>query len=129
MPTPRIKTSAGKLLDILRLNMLYEPFRAKIHNLRAHKRSIQMFAYPGIHSTRYTKAAGPARKYICEFSACLRRYIMQPTFLGFLLQENSAYFPLLILKKKLNSMVLVREQTIPTERTPFVGEVIAKFCG
>jgi hypothetical protein len=26
-------------------------------------------------------------------------------------------------------MVLVRERTIPTERPPLVGEVIANFCG
>jgi hypothetical protein len=31
-------------------------------------------------------------------------------------------------KKKLNSMVWVRERTIPTERPPLVGEVIANFC-
>jgi hypothetical protein len=31
-------------------------------------------------------------------------------------------------KKKLNSMVRVRERTIPTERSPLVGEVIANFC-
>jgi hypothetical protein len=31
--------------------------------------------------------------------------------------------------KKLNSMVWVRERTIPTERPPLVGEVIADFCG
>jgi hypothetical protein len=31
--------------------------------------------------------------------------------------------------KKLNSMVRVRERTIPTERPPLVGEVIANFCG
>jgi hypothetical protein len=30
---------------------------------------------------------------------------------------------------KLNSMVLVRERTIPTERPPLVGEVIANLCG
>jgi hypothetical protein len=33
------------------------------------------------------------------------------------------------LKKKLNSMVWVRERTIPTERPPLVSEVIANFCG
>jgi hypothetical protein len=27
------------------------------------------------------------------------------------------------------SMVRVRERTIPTERPPLVGEVIANFCG
>jgi hypothetical protein len=31
--------------------------------------------------------------------------------------------------KKLNSMVSVRERTIPTERPPLVGEVIANLCG
>jgi hypothetical protein len=31
--------------------------------------------------------------------------------------------------KKKNSMVSVRERTIPTERPPLVGEVIANFCG
>jgi hypothetical protein len=30
---------------------------------------------------------------------------------------------------KLNSVTLVRERTIPTERPPLVGEVIANFCG
>jgi hypothetical protein len=30
---------------------------------------------------------------------------------------------------KKNSMVRVRERTIPTERPPLVGEVIANFCG
>jgi hypothetical protein len=32
-------------------------------------------------------------------------------------------------KKKKNSMVCVRERTIPTERPPLAGEVIANFCG
>jgi hypothetical protein len=32
-------------------------------------------------------------------------------------------------KLKLNSMVWVRERTIPTERPPLVSEVIANFCG
>jgi hypothetical protein len=32
-------------------------------------------------------------------------------------------------EKKTNSMVWVRERTIPTERPPHVGEVIANFCG
>jgi len=30
---------------------------------------------------------------------------------------------------KLNSVALVRERTIPTERPPTVGEVSANFCG
>jgi hypothetical protein len=34
-----------------------------------------------------------------------------------------------VYKTKLNSMALVRERTIPTERPPPVGEVSANFCG
>jgi hypothetical protein len=34
-----------------------------------------------------------------------------------------------VYKTKLNFMVWVRERTIPTERPPLVGEVIANFCG
>jgi hypothetical protein len=34
-----------------------------------------------------------------------------------------------ITKKKLNSVVWVRERTIPTGRPPLVGEVSAKYCG
>ena len=34
-----------------------------------------------------------------------------------------------IKKKYNNSVALVRERTIPTERPPPVGEVSAKFCG
>jgi hypothetical protein len=30
--------------------------------------------------------------------------------------------------KQTNSMVRVRERTIPTERPPLVGEVVANFC-
>jgi hypothetical protein len=33
------------------------------------------------------------------------------------------------LTKKLNSVALVRERTIPTERPPLVGEVSANLCG
>jgi hypothetical protein len=35
----------------------------------------------------------------------------------------------LSLKTKLNSVILVRERTMPTERPPLVGEVSANFCG
>ena len=47
-------------------------------------------------------------------------------------QLFSILLPLLILhstKTKLNSVALVRERTIPTERPPPVGEVSANFCG
>jgi hypothetical protein len=43
------------------------------------------------------------------------------------LRHNSAFVCLAL--QKLNSMVWVRERTIPTERPPLVGEVIANFCG
>ena len=36
---------------------------------------------------------------------------------------------IIIIIKKLNSVALVRERTIPTERPPPVGEVSANFCG
>jgi hypothetical protein len=36
---------------------------------------------------------------------------------------------LMKLKKKLNSVAFVREQTMPTERPPLDGEVSANFCG
>jgi hypothetical protein len=35
----------------------------------------------------------------------------------------------LIHSRRINSMALVRERTIPTERPPPVGEVSANFCG
>ena len=40
--------------------------------------------------------------------------------------EMSSYHEAMIWK---NSMALVRERTIPTERPPPVGEVSANFCG
>ena len=36
---------------------------------------------------------------------------------------------LMSINLKLNSVALVRERTIPTERPPPVGEVSANFCG
>jgi len=39
------------------------------------------------------------------------------------------YIYIYIYKLKLNSVALVRERTIPTERPPPVGEVSANFCG
>jgi hypothetical protein len=34
-----------------------------------------------------------------------------------------------VAERQINSMALVRERTIPTERPPLVGEVSANFCG
>ena len=44
-------------------------------------------------------------------------------WIGHILRRNC------LLKLKLNSVALVRERTIPTERQPPVGEVNANFCG
>ena len=43
--------------------------------------------------------------------------------------QYSEDVPWKLLKTKLNSVALVRERTIPTERPPPVGEVSANFCG
>jgi hypothetical protein len=37
--------------------------------------------------------------------------------------------PYHLTKTKLNSVALVRERTIPTQRPPPVGEVTVNFCG
>jgi hypothetical protein len=37
--------------------------------------------------------------------------------------------PTQLKQQQTNSMVWVRERTIPTERPPLVGEMIANFCG
>ena len=42
---------------------------------------------------------------------------------------NDVFYLLLSDTLKLNSVALVRERTIPTERPPPVGEVSANFCG
>jgi hypothetical protein len=52
-----------------------------------------------------------------------------------LLIKNVIFLNALILKQpqtkktKTNSVALVRERTIPTERQPLVDEVSANFCG
>jgi hypothetical protein len=45
-------------------------------------------------------------------------------YLGRPVRSQSLY-----LYKQTNSVVLVRERTMPIERPPLVGEVIASFCG
>jgi hypothetical protein len=52
-----------------------------------------------------------------------------PELLSFYGEMNVNYTTTTTTTKKLNSMVWVRERTIPTERPPLVGEVIANFCG
>jgi hypothetical protein len=36
---------------------------------------------------------------------------------------------IIVVSHKLNSLALVRERTIKTERPPLVAEIIASFCG
>jgi hypothetical protein len=43
--------------------------------------------------------------------------------------HNFSFFYRAFFTLKLNSVSLVRERTIPTERPPPVGEVSANFCG
>jgi len=43
--------------------------------------------------------------------------------------KNTYEFSTILLHTKLNSVVLVRTRTIPTERPPPVGELSANFCG
>jgi hypothetical protein len=38
-------------------------------------------------------------------------------------------YSILIINNNNNSVALVRDRTIPTERPPLVGEVSANFCG
>jgi hypothetical protein len=42
---------------------------------------------------------------------------------------KTSFLPTLALKTKLNSVALVSERTIPTQRPPLVDEVSAHFCG
>jgi len=44
-------------------------------------------------------------------------------------KSDSDFIPKSNLDKTLNSVALVRERTIATERPPPVGEVSANFCG
>jgi hypothetical protein len=68
--------------------------------------------FPWSESTRYTRVhtstlCSPFCRIIC-ISMC---------------------FYIITVNDKLNSVVWVRERTIPTERPPLVGEVSASFCG
>jgi hypothetical protein len=54
-----------------------------------------------------------------------QRHIAQ----GTVCHTRSHRFEYLKFHTKLNSVALVLEQTIPTERPPLVGEVTANFCG
>jgi hypothetical protein len=61
-------------------------------------------------------------------SSATRKNIREVFYL-FVLWIKYASKGKLKLKLKLNSVALVRERTIPTERSPPVGEVSANFCG
>jgi hypothetical protein len=72
-------------------------------------------------------------------TVCSRRHLLHERQIGFECNETHHLLVfadevnilgyIIIIIKKLNSMVWVRERTIPTERPPLVGEVIAKLCG
>jgi hypothetical protein len=59
------------------------------------------------------------------------RYYHKLSLFLSLFNENNIYQHIMekSSKTKLNSVALVRERTIPTERPPPVGEVSANFCG
>jgi hypothetical protein len=64
---------------------------------------------------------------ISQIKSSTRSYkavFLQLPFLGNHAPRNAGWT-----HKQKNSMVWVRERTIPTERPPLVGEVIANFCG
>jgi hypothetical protein len=77
---------------------------------------------------------GPTSSQESTISAYIMRW-MNPVSLGTgeasqeLFSPNFGEGGNLKLKTKLNSMVWVRERTIPTELPPLVGEVIANLCG
>jgi hypothetical protein len=49
--------------------------------------------------------------------------------ISIIIEEKVMHSILKLKKKKLNSIVWVRERTIPTKRPPLVSEVIDNFCG
>jgi hypothetical protein len=57
--------------------------------------------------------------------------IFQPVIFGMQLKMNGLALKELIAvtAKKLNSVALVHERTIPTEQPPLVSEVSTNFCG
>jgi hypothetical protein len=69
-------------------------------------------------------AIGSKISYVRLFYYNIKAILMQMGLESAYIHDNTKK-----LKKKLNSMVWVRERTIPTERPPLVGEVIANLCG
>jgi hypothetical protein len=59
----------------------------------------------------------------------LRSFSLQQNYLSSTQEYGSFYNSEKVPKIKKKSMVWVSEGTIPTERPPLVGEVIANFCG
>jgi hypothetical protein len=65
--------------------------------------------------THYLPFLRPSGNYLENIKYCI-------TYLVILIDANYKYL------KKLNSVALVSEQTIPTERLPLAGEASANFC-
>jgi hypothetical protein len=57
------------------------------------------------------------------------QWVPEALFRGLSRQKSDADHSPATINKKRNSVALVRERTIPTERAPLVGEVTANFCG
>jgi hypothetical protein len=98
---------------------------------------------PGRPARRYTNSPYSPYRYIPSGAGTrtlsrrqpvlLTLPIIQPTVVPQILTGHCIFSVLTIqtktkILKKLNSVALVRERTIPTERPPLVGEVSANVC-
>ena len=83
---------------------------------------------------RESSFAFPLQQWLRE-----RAKLLRCTYIAHIFFPRACYIPhpshhtdspiVILLGKKKNSVALVRERTIPTERPPPVGEVSANFCG
>jgi hypothetical protein len=60
--------------------------------------------------------------YVSSAASDGARHVMMATLLSYVQRTSGTH-------KLKNYMALVRERTIPTERTPLVSEASANFCG
>jgi hypothetical protein len=69
------------------------------------------------------------RRYLHEPFAQLRQVFPQRVCRVYFMHTELLHWILASCKYKTNTMAWVREQTVPTERPPLFGEMIANFCG